>query len=246
MPLGWRLYGAYPDPVPSPTTTQALGFDSSAILGSSWALWLTAAIIFAECALLLGFFLPGDTLLFSAGVLVSTGTIDQPIVLVCALLAVSAVLGNAVGYEIGRWAGPALLERPNARLVTPERLARTREFFDEHGPWAIVLARFISVVRTLITVTAGVARMPRRTYLFYSAIGGVLWAAGVTALGYALGQVPFVRDYVEPNLDIVIAVLVVATVVPIAISSLRRRPGRTTEPDSDQSAVAATEQARTS
>jgi membrane-associated protein len=217
--------------VHSPATLQALGLDSSAILdsGSSWALWVTAAIIFAECALLLGFFLPGDTLLFSAGVLVSAGSIDHPIAVVCTVLALAAVLGNAVGYEIGRWVGPTLLERPN-RLVTPERLARTRAFFDRHGPWAIVLARFVSVVRTLITVTAGAARMPRRTYLFYSALGGVVWAAGVTFLGYALGQVPFVRDHVEPHLDLVITVMVVGTVLPILISTLRRRRRPAPEP----------------
>nr|CAA9360047.1 MAG: DedA protein [uncultured Nocardioidaceae bacterium] len=219
------------DLVHAPTSVQALGLDSSAILeqSSSWALWVTAAIIFAECALLLGFFLPGDTLLFSAGVLVSTGIINEPIVLVCVVLASAAVLGNAVGYEIGRWAGPALLERPN-RLVTEERLRRTREFFDHHGPWAIVLARFVSVVRTLITVTAGAARMPRKTYLFYSAIGGVVWAAGLTALGYALGQVPFVQKYVQPYLDIVIVVLVLATVIPLAISAFRRRRKSAHEP----------------
>jgi membrane protein DedA with SNARE-associated domain len=210
--------------VPVPNSVQALGLDSSALLeqSSTWALWVTAAIIFAECALLLGFFLPGDTLLFSAGVLVSTGTIDQPILLVCAVLAASAVLGNVVGYEIGHWAGPALLERPG-RLVTEERLQRTRDFFDRHGPIAIVLGRFVSVVRTLITVTAGAARMPRRSYLFYSAIGGVLWAAGVTALGYALGQMPFVQTYVEPYLDVVVAVLVLGTVLPLLISSLLSR-----------------------
>jgi len=207
-----------------PSGTSALLLDSSAILeqSSSWALWVTAAIIFAECALLLGFFLPGDTLLFSAGVLVSTNIIDEPIVVVCAVLALAAVLGNAVGYEIGRWVGPALLQRPG-RLVTAERLERTREFFDHHGPWAIVLARFVSVVRTLITVTAGAARMPRGTYLFYSAVGGVVWAAGLTALGYALGRVPFVQEHVQPHLDLVVTAMVLATVIPLVVGALRRR-----------------------
>ena len=215
-----------------------------AAIGPSWldpqnletlgdvAPWVAAAIIFAECGLLVGFFLPGDTLLFSAGVLVSTGVIDQPILLVCTVLAVSEVLGNAVGYEIGRWAGPALLERPG-RLVTAERLQRTREFFDRHGPWAIILARFVSVVRTLITVTAGAAGMPRRGYLLYSAIGGVLWAAGVTALGYALGRVPFVRDHIEPHLDLVVMGMVLATVAPLLIGMLRRRLARRHKPAQD-------------
>ena len=219
------------------SSVQAIGLDPSTILdnSSTWALWITAAIIFAECALLLGFFLPGDTLLFSAGVLVSTGVIEQPIPLVCGVLAASAVLGNAVGYEIGRWAGPALLERPG-RLVTAERLQRTREFFDRHGPWAIILARFVSVVRTLITVTAGAAGMPRRSYLLYSAIGGVLWAAGLTALGFALGRVPFVQEYIEPNLDVVILGLVLATVAPVLSGALGRRLRRRSpsEQDADQ------------
>ncbi len=195
------------------------------LLGSSgsWALWITAAIIFAECALLLGFFLPGDTLLFGVGILVATDVIDHHIAFVCLVLSLAAVAGNAVGYELGRSLGPALLERPRRSLVTAQQLARTRAFFDRHGPWAIVLARFISVVRTLITVVAGVARMPRRTYLCYSAVGGVVWAAGLTALGYGLGNIPFVRDHVEPRLDVVILALVVATLIPIGIHVFRAR-----------------------
>lgn len=201
------------------------------ILGSSgsWALWITAAIIFAECALLLGFFLPGDTLLFSVGILVSTGVIDHHIGFVCLVLSLAAVTGNAVGYELGRGLGPAVLERPRRSLATPDQLARTRAFFERHGAWAIILARFVSVVRTLITVVAGAARMPRGTYLLYSAIGGVVWAAGLTALGYGLGNVPFVRDYIEPHLDLVILVMVLATLIPIAIHVLRRRRAATPE-----------------
>jgi len=207
------------------TTPQAFGVSPESLLGSSgsWALWITAAIIFAECALLLGFFLPGDTLLFGIGVLVATDVIDHHIAVVCLVLSLAAVAGNAVGYELGRGLGPALLERPRRSLVTAGQLARTRAFFDRHGPWAIVLARFVSVVRTLITVVAGVARMPRRTYLCYSAVGGVAWAAGLTALGYGLGKVPFVRDHVQPHLDLVILALVVATLVPIGIHVLRGR-----------------------
>ena len=207
------------------TTPQALGLSPESLLGSSgsWALWITAAIIFAECALLLGFFLPGDTLLFSVGILVSTGVIDHHIAVVCLVLSIAAVAGNAVGYELGRGLGPKLFENPRRSLVTPDQIARTRAFFEHHGPWAIVLARFVSVVRTLITVVAGVARMPRHTYLFYSAVGGVAWAAGLTALGYGLGTLPFVRDYVGPHLDLVILAMVVATLIPIGIHVLRRR-----------------------
>ncbi|MDQ3628349.1 MAG: DedA family protein [Actinomycetota bacterium] len=207
------------------TTPQAFGVSPESLPGSSgsWALWITAAIIFAECAVLLGFFLPGDTLLFGVGILVSTGVIDHHIVFVCLVLSLAAVAGNAVGYELGRGLGPTLLERPRRSLVTPDQLARTRAFFDRHGPWAIILARFVSVVRTLITVVAGIARMPRRRYLLYSAVGGVLWAAGVTALGYGLGNLPFVRNYIEPHLDLVILSLVLATLLPIGVHVLRGR-----------------------
>lgn len=207
------------------TTPLALGVSPESLLDSSgsWGLWVTAAIIFSECAILLGFFLPGDTLLFSVGILVSTGVIDHHIAVVCLVLSTAAVLGNAIGYELGRGLGPTLLERPRRSLVTPEQLLRTRDFFERHGAWAIILARFVSVVRTLITVVAGAARMPRGTYLLYSALGGVLWASGLTALGYAVGSVPFVRNYVEPHLDLVILVMVLATLVPIGIHVLWSR-----------------------
>lgn len=192
--------------------------DPEALLDDAgkWAMWVAIAIIFAECALLLGFFLPGDTLLFSLGIFVSQGIVDEPIWLVCVLLAVAAMLGNIVGYEIGHYAGPPLLERTNRRLIRPEHIERTHDFFEKYGAPAIVLARFVPIVRTLITVTAGVARMRRRTYFLYSAVGAVVWASGVTAAGYALGNVGFVRDYVQPHLDLLLIGAVMIGVLPVA------------------------------
>ena len=146
-----------------------------------WALVGLALIIFAECGLLLGFFLPGDSLLFTAGLFVADGAIDAPLWAVCALLVGAAVLGNATGYWVGRAAGPAVFDKPRSRLFKPHHVVKTQEFFDRYGNRAIVLGRFVPIVRTFITVMAGVGRMDARRYLTYSVIGGVAWAAGVTA-----------------------------------------------------------------
>jgi membrane-associated protein len=184
-----------------------------------WALWGAAAIVFAECGLLLGFFLPGDSLLFTVGLFVGAGTISEPLWLACLVLTVAAFLGNVVGYEIGRAAGPAVFNRPDSRLFRQEYVDKTVAFFDKYGAKAIVLARFVPIVRTFITVTAGVGRMHRRRYLFYSGVGAVLWATGVTILGYVLGSVPFVRD----NIEAILIAIVLVSVVPIGVEVVRER-----------------------
>jgi membrane protein DedA with SNARE-associated domain len=185
------------------------------------ALWVCLAIVFAECGLLVGFFLPGDTLLFSVGLFVSQGLVPQPLVVVCLVLSVGALAGNAVGYEIGRRAGPAIFTKPDSRLFSERNVQRTHEFFERYGTLAIVLARFVPIVRTFITVTAGVGRMDRRLYLAYSAIGAVIWATGVTVLGYYLGQITFVRQHIQPHLDIILIGVVVLSILPAAVHLLR-------------------------
>lgn len=187
-----------------------------------WALIGVLVIVFAECGLLVGFFLPGDSLLFTTGLFVAQGAIDSPLWLVCTLLVVAAIAGNACGYYIGRAAGPAIFDRPKSRLFKPEHVVRTREFFDKYGNRAIVLARFVPIVRTFITVMAGVARMDPRRYFTYSVIGGVAWAAGVTVLGYFLGQVTFVRD----NIELIALLIVVVSVVPIIVELVQNRRKR--------------------
>lgn len=177
------------------------------------------AVVFAECGLLIGFFLPGDSLLFTAGLLVARGDISQPLWLVIVLICAAAIAGNQVGYLIGRQAGPAVFSRPDSRLFKKEYVDKTYEFFDRYGPRAVVLARFVPIVRTFITVTAGAARMSYRTYTIYSVIGGVLWGAGVTLLGHALGNVAFVADHIE----LILIGIVLVSVVPIAIELLRKR-----------------------
>ncbi len=176
-------------------------------------------IIFAECGLLLGFFLPGDSLLFTAGLFVAKDIISPPLWLVCLLLTVCAFVGNVVGYWIGAKAGPALFNKPNSKLFKREHVIKTHIFFEKYGPRAIVLARFVPVVRTFITAIAGVGRMDSRKFFVYSAIGAVLWATGVTVLGYFLGQIPFVHE----NLEAMILLIVVISILPIIIEVIKAR-----------------------
>lgn len=182
-------------------------------------------IVFAECGLLVGFFLPGDSLLFTAGLFAASGFIGAPIWLVCVLLTACAIAGNVAGYWIGYKAGPALFSRPNSRLFRAEYVEKTREFFERYGARAIVLARFVPIIRTFITAMAGVGRMDPKRYFTYSVIGGVLWATGVTLLGYWLGNVPFVRN----NIEAMLVAIVAASLLPIAFEFLRARSRRASE-----------------
>jgi membrane-associated protein len=182
-------------------------------------------IVFAECGLLIGFFLPGDSLLFTAGLFVGTGVIATPLWLVCLLLVISALLGNLSGYWIGRKAGPAIFNREDSRLFKRQHVDRTHAFFEKYGNRAIVLGRFVPVVRTFITVMAGVGQMNARQYLTYSFIGGIAWAGGVTMLGHWLGGFAFARD----NIELMILGVVVLSVIPLALEFLKARRERRDE-----------------
>ncbi len=176
-------------------------------------------IIFAECGLLIGFFLPGDSLLFITGLFIAQDYIDTPIWVAALLLAVSAVVGNATGYWIGYKAGPRLFNRPDSRFFRQEYVDKTHEFFERYGARAVVLARFVPIVRTFITAMAGVGRMDFKVYMTYSAIGGVLWGAGVTFLGYLLGNVPFVKD----NIELILIGVVFVSVLPIVYEYIKHK-----------------------
>ncbi|MCW2534409.1 MAG: conserved rane protein of unknown function [Modestobacter sp.] len=176
------------------------------------------AILFAECGLLVGVFLPGDSLLFTAGLLAAGGLV-APLWVLLLLLPVAAIAGNLVGWWIGRKAGPAVFERPDSRLLKAQYVQRAESFFERNGARTVLLARFVPVVRTFSSVMAGAARMDFRRFALYSVIGGVLWAAGVTLLGYWLGQVAVVHDHVE----LFILGVVVLSLVPIAIEVVRNR-----------------------
>jgi membrane-associated protein len=188
-----------------------------------YALWGIALIVFAECGLLIGFFLPGDSLLFTAGLFIAKDYMDQPLWLACLVLTVAAVAGNVTGYWIGHKAGPAIFSRPDSRLFRQEYVDKTFAFFDSYGNRAIVLARFVPIVRTFITVLAGVGKMHFRRFIVYTGVGGVLWATGVTVLGYFLGQIDFVHD----NIEAMLLLIVLVSVLPIAVEMWRaRRAGR--------------------
>ncbi|MEV8518058.1 DedA family protein [Dactylosporangium sp. NPDC051484] len=178
------------------------------------------AFVFAESGLLIGFFLPGDSLLFTTGLLVVDGRyLHLPLWLVCGLVSVAAVAGDQVGYLFGQRVGPALFRRPNSRLFKQENLARARTFFARYGPRSIVLARFVPIVRTFTPIVAGASGMHYRTFVAYNVVGGTLWGTGVTVLGYFLGQIAFVKS----NIELILAAVVVASVVPIAVELLRSR-----------------------
>lgn len=187
-----------------------------------WAVAGVAFIIFAECGLLLGFFLPGDSLLFITGLFVGTGAISEPLWLVCLVLGLSAFVGNLVGYWIGAAAGPRLFNKPESRFFKQEYVDRTHAFFERYGGPAIILGRFVPIVRTFITAIAGVGRMDFRKYVTYSLIGAVLWAVGVTVLGYFLGGF----EVVNKNIEIVLVGIVALSVIPMVIEWWRHRKDR--------------------
>jgi membrane-associated protein len=165
-----------------------LGFDLQELI--KWAgVFGVAAIIFAESGLLIGFFLPGDSLLFTAGFLVQIGVLPFNIHLLVFILFVAAVLGDSVGYTFGRRVGRKLFDRPNSRLFKQDHLAKAEAFYEKYGGKTIIMARFIPVVRTFAPIVAGTAKMHYRTFLSYNIVGGILWAAGITYLGYFLGDV---------------------------------------------------------
>ena len=204
---------------------------------SSFGLLGLLIIIFAECGLLVGFFLPADTLLFSAGLLTATGRLDVPFWVQLLLVPIAAIVGNLVGYWIGYQAGPAVFNKPDSRLFRQEYVDRSHDFFERYGARTIVLARFVPIVRTFATVMAGASRMRFRTYAIYSVIGGVLWGAGVLALGYYLGHIPFVRDTLEPLIEPILIAVVLLSMVPAVVELLRsrrRRGGMSSDPLRDE------------
>ena len=185
-----------------------------------YALWAAAVVVFIECWLFP--FLPGDSLLFTVGLLISQGEqLGAPIWVACLVLTVSAILSNVVGYLVGARLGPAVFNRPDSRWFKQQHIDTTFAFFDRYGNRAIVLARFVPIVRTFITLAAGVGRMPMRRFVTYSAIGGFLWATGVTLLGYWLGSVPLLADHI----DLVLVAVVVVSLLPVIVEVLRARSG---------------------
>jgi membrane-associated protein len=172
--------------------------------------------------LLVGFFLPGDSLLFTAGLLSSTGVLP-PLWVLLVTVPLAAIAGDQVGYLIGRRAGPAIFSRPESRLFHHEHVERANAFFERYGGRTIVLARFVPIVRTFAPVCAGVARMRYRTFVAYNVVGGILWGAGVTALGYFLGQVELIAANIEVALVAIVGVSLIPVLVELYRGDRRRR-----------------------
>ncbi|MCU1681640.1 MAG: hypothetical protein JWQ81_2379 [Amycolatopsis sp.] len=166
--------------------------------------------------------LPGDSLLFTAGLFIANDTLKAPLWLVCVLVSASALLGNAVGYFIGYKVGPALFKREDSRFFKQAYVEQTHAFLEKHGPKAIVLARFVPFVRTFITWIAGIGRMDPKRYFTYTVIGGIAWAAGITILGSLLGHIDFIKN----NVDSIFIVIVLISVIPIGLEYLKARRGK--------------------
>jgi membrane-associated protein len=191
---------------------------------------LLGLIVFAESGLLVGFFLPGDSLLFIAGFLASDagGNVLPPLPFVLLVAFVTAVAGDQVGYIFGKKVGPALFDKPDSRIFKQKYVEKAHTFFERHGAKTIVLARFVPIVRTFAPIVAGVGEMRYRTFVTFNVVGGFLWAVGITTLGYFLGEIEFIKQ----NIEVAIVVIVVLSVLPMAIEVLRhwRAARRNVEP----------------
>jgi membrane protein DedA with SNARE-associated domain len=191
-------------------------------LGGPVSLLVIMGIVFAESGILAGFFLPGDSLLFSAGVLVAGGAIRVPFTVVALGVVVAAFLGDQLGYLIGRKAGPKLFKRPDSRFFSRRHAQRAHDFFLAHGSKAVILARFVPIVRTFTPTVAGVGAMPYRRFAAFNAVGATLWGVGMLAAGHALGGVAVVAAHVEAMTLAVVCLSLVPALVPMWRS--RRRP----------------------
>ncbi len=189
-------------------------------LGSG-GLALLAGIVFAESGLLIGFFLPGDSLLFIAGFLSSNagGNVLPALPLVVGVTVIAAIAGDQVGYLFGKQIGPTLFDRPKSRLFNPQHVVRAHLFFEKYGAKTIVIARFVPVVRTFAPIVAGIGAMRYRTFVIYNIAGGLLWGVGITSLGYFLGEI----DAVKNNIEIAILVIVCVSILPMVIEVIRLR-----------------------
>lgn len=198
-------------------------FDIEAWLESG-GLLLLAAIVFAESGLLIGFFLPGDSLLFIAGFLSSSagGEVLPPLPVVAVVVFVAAVAGDQVGYLFGRRVGPTLFDRERSRLFNPANVQRAQDFFDRYGARTIVMARFVPIVRTFAPIVAGVGKMHYRTFVTFNVVGGLLWGVGVTTLGFYLGEI----SWVESNIEIALVAIVLVSIAPVVFEIVKHRRAR--------------------
>ncbi len=212
------------------TTPERLLHLLTSVVAGWWGYALLFAIVFSETGLLIGFFLPGDSLLFTVGVVAGAGGLD--IVAINIALMIAAIAGDAVGYLLGRHTGMRIFERPNSRFFKREHLIRTHEFYEKHGGKTIIYARFIPIVRTFAPFVAGVAGMSYPRFLSFNIFGGIGWVFSLTMMGYWLGNVPLVRAHFEK----VIVGIIFVSLLPLvfeAAKSLISRPVKTGTSNAD-------------
>jgi len=198
-----------------------LHFDLEGILKDlgSLAMVIVCLIVIAETGLLVGFFLPGDSLLFTVGLMIGVGLIDVPIWLACILISISAIAGDQLGYFIGRKAGPAVFKRPNSKFFSHKNAERAQDFFIKYGAKAVIFAHYVPILRTFVPVAAGVGKMKYSYYLRNNVIGALSWGVIVPLIGYFLGQIPFVRE----NVIMVTLTLVAISLVPVVLEVIKAR-----------------------
>lgn len=183
------------------------------------AMVIVCLIVIAETGLLVGFFLPGDSLLFTVGLMIGVGLIDVPIWFACILISASAIAGDQLGYFIGRKAGPAVFKRPDSKLFSQKNAQRAEDFFVKYGAKAVIFAHFVPILRTFVPVAAGVGQMKYAYYLRYNIIGALTWGILVPLIGFFLGQIAFVREHVI----LVTLVLVGLSLIPVGLEIIKAR-----------------------
>jgi membrane-associated protein len=204
---------------------------------SGWAGYAAlAGIVFAETGLLVGLFLPGDSLLFTVGVVAGAGHLN--IVLVNVLLMASAIIGDSTGYFLGRKTGPKIFNRPDSRLFKQEYITRTKEFYSRYGGKTIIYARFVPIVRTFAAFVAGVGQMPYLRFAPFSICGAIGWVFLMTMLGYELGSIPFIRRYFDKVILMIIFLSLLPTIIEILKARFRPRlPDASNQSSREQSVV---------
>ncbi|MCG7304902.1 VTT domain-containing protein [Pseudoglutamicibacter albus] len=206
-----------------------------------WVIALVVGIIFAETGLLLGFFLPGDSMLFTAGMLMATGAIETPLWVAIPAIIIAAIVGNQLGFYIGEKTGPALYSRDDSKVFKREHVVKAHDFFERHGGKALILARFVPIVRTFVPVIIGVAGMNKAKFFLYNVIGAVLWGGGVTLLGAWLGRF----EWVGKNIDIIFIAIVLLSITPIIFEAVRHRiNSKKNKPAAPREAVEETHQTK--
>ncbi|MDX1964078.1 MAG: VTT domain-containing protein [Pirellulales bacterium] len=189
-------------------------------IGPVWIYALLALIVFSETGLLVGFFLPGDSLLFACGLLAGIGVLD--IWTLNITLIIAAIVGDAVNYSLGWWMGSRVYEKGNLWFIKHDHLLAAKAFYEKHGGPAIVLARFVPLVRTFTPFVAGVARMNYREFVWYNVAGGIGWVVSMTLAGLLLGKIPFVKE----NFEKIVYLIIILSIVPVVIGALRHRRGQ--------------------